>query len=107
MADRRNTDVEELKRAFTSYLDGRVIEFVDALASMSGLRRYWLRKADRGAMHDRELVWLKTLDPSVDIEARAAKPERAARRAKRRLVEPIDFSKLPPLVIETRKPPAR
>lgn len=100
-----DTDVEELERAFTSYLDGPVIEFVNSLSSLSGLRRHWLRKADRGAIHDRELVWLKVLDPSVDTDALAAKPERAARRVRQQVVGPVDFSQLPPLLIETRKPP--
>jgi hypothetical protein len=97
--------LEELGRAFTSYVKCPVIDFVNALRSLSGVRRYWLRKADRGAIHDRELVWLKALDPSVDVDALATKPERAARRVRQQVGGPIDFSQLPPLLIETRKPP--
>lgn len=78
------------------------MELISQLRTLYGLRRYWLRKADRGSIEDRELAWLQLLDDSIDIDALARKPERLARN-KRQPVGAVDFSNLAPLVIETPK----
>lgn len=97
-----DTDTQRLADTLSVCLDGPVMKFVEDLQTLEGLRRYWLRKAERGTIEDRELEWLGSLDASIDTSALAAKPERLA-RAKRHAVADVDFSKLPPLVIETRR----
>lgn len=95
------TDIEQLQRAFTSYLDGPVRKFIDDLETTDGFRRYLARKAERGSIEDRELPWLQQLDPSVDLAAIASRPERLS-RSRRQDPRPLDFSGLPQ-VIETRR----